>query len=86
MADPAVISCPAGVWTKVVTNKTTGIIHIMKTDPDAYYQTYRDTTGGAPVDLTGAVKLVSPLQISAGAGIDVYVWCKGKAGAVRVDL
>ena len=86
MADPVVVTCPKDVWTKVATNVTTGLIHILKTDPDAYYQTYRDTGGAAPVDLSDAVPFDSPLQISASAGIDVYIQPNGEDGIVRVGL
>lgn len=86
MADPAVVDCPKGVWTKVATNVTTGLVHILKTDPSAYYQTYRDTGGAAPADLSDAVPFDSPLQISASAGIDVYVQPNGEDGSVRVGL
>lgn len=86
MADPVITACPAGAWTKVATNQTTGVIHILKTDPGKYLQTYRDTTGVAPTLITEGVPFEESLQISAAAGIDVYVWCIGKAGSVRVDL
>lgn len=86
MADPVVVSCTKDVWTKVATNVTTGVVHILKTDPDAYYQTYRVTTNPAPTDLTDAVPFDTPLQISAGAGIDVYIQPKNVDGSVRVDL
>ena len=89
MADPAIIACPKDVWTKVVTNKTTGMIHILKTDPNSYAWTYRDT-GEAPPALPAtkpeAVPFNPALQISAAAGIDVYVIPDGKDGSVRVDL
>jgi len=48
MADPVLIACPADVWTKVATNVTTGLINIFKKTNTRYYQTYRDTGGGAP--------------------------------------
>ena len=86
MADPVIVPCPAGAWTKVTTNVTAGIVHILKTDPDKYLQTYRDTGGAAPTDLSEAVPFDTPLQISAAAGIDVYVQPIGAAGSVRVDL
>jgi hypothetical protein len=86
MADPVIVPCPVGAWTKVATNVTTGVIHILKTDPDAYFQTYRVTAGAAPTLDSEAVPFKDSLQISASAGIDVYVWCKGVAGSVRADL
>lgn len=86
MANPVVVPCPVGIWTKVATNQTTGLIHIVKIDPDAYYQTYRITDDVAPTDLTDAVPFTDVLQISDALGIDVYIWPKGGAGIVRVDL
>ena len=86
MADPVIVPCPKDEWTPVAINVTTGIIHIVKTDPSAYYQTYRDTGEAAPANLTDAIPFDTPLQISASAGIDVYIQPKGKIGSVRVDL
>ena len=86
MADPVVVACPEGAWTLVALGVTTGVVHILKTDPSAYYQTYRDTLGAAPANLDDAVPFDTPLQISAAAAIDVYIQPKGKAGSVRVDL
>jgi len=86
MADPVVVPCPKDVWTIVATNQMTGVIHILKTDPDLYMQTYRATGNAAPANLADAVPFDTPLQISAAAGIDVYVQPQGEAGSVRVDL
>lgn len=89
MADPVIVPCPIDVWTLVATNQTTGMVHILKTDPDSYAYTYRDTTNPAPAipaDKGEAVQFNPALQISAAAGIDVYVLTTGKAGSVRVDL
>ena len=86
MADPVVVPCPADVWTLVATNQTTGLIHILKTEPHLYLQTYRDTGGAAPTDKVGAVPFEKVLQISASAGIDVYVMAVKKAGSIRAGL
>lgn len=89
MADPVVVACPVGVWTKVATGVTTGVVHILSLKPDKYLQTYRVSTNPAPTTLIDAVPFDTPLQISAAAIIDVYVWCLGVAGSsgnVRVDL
>ena len=86
MADPVIVACPAGEWTEVATNTTTGVIHIKSTAPKNYNQTYRDTGEAAPTDLTDAIPFDTPLQISAAAAIDVYIWPTGAAGSVRVDL
>lgn len=86
MADPVIVPCPGDEWTVVATNTTTGVIHILKNDPDVYMQTYRDTGGTAPTTVAEGIPFDSPLQISAAAAIDVYIRPKGKAGSVRVDL
>ena len=86
MANPVIVACPKDVWTVVAVNQTAGIIHILKTDPDVYYQTYRLTGGGAPTTFPEAVPFVESLQISASAAIDVYISTKGEDGSVRVDL
>ena len=86
MADPNVVACPADVWTPVATNQTTGVVHILNEDPDKYLQTYRDTGGAVPTDLSDAAPFDTPLIISASAGIDVYIQPVNKAGSVRVDL
>lgn len=86
MADPVIVACPKDAWTLVALNQTTGVIHILKTDPDKYMQTYRDTGESAPTTIAEAVPFDTPLQISAAAGIDVYVRCQGEDGSVRVDL
>lgn len=86
MADPVITACPVGVWTLVATNQTTGVIHVLKTDAARYLQTYRMTGNPAPTLLSEGVPFTELLQISASLGIDVYIWCQGKAGSVRVDL
>lgn len=89
MADPVIVACPKDVWTKVATNQTTGMIHILKTDSNSYAWTYRDTGEAAPALPTTkpeAVPFNPALQISASAGIDVYVMPSGEDGSVRVDL
>ena len=86
MADPIVVPLPADAWTKVATNQTTGIIHILNENPDKYLQTYRDTGGVAPTDKSDAMPFDTPLIISASAGIDVYIQPVNKIGSVRVDL
>ena len=86
MSDPVITPCPANKWTKVATNVTSGIVHIMSTDPSEYVQTYRDTGGSVPTTLADGVSFETPLLISALAGIDVYIRPSGRAGSVRVDL
>ena len=88
MANPAIITCTKGAWTKVATNVTIGQIHNKATLAE-YYQTYRNTGDPAPTDLTDAVKIFKKdksILIDSSVNIDVYLWCKKFAGSVRVDL
>ncbi len=88
MADPVLVVCALGSWTKIATNVTTGIVH--RKDSDAkYFQTYRMTGNPAPSDLTDAVQIFTKedsAEISNSAAIDVYIYCQVDAGLVRVDL
>lgn len=86
MANPVITACPAGQWTKVATNVTAGQVHKIITTP-FYLQTYRDTGQTAPTAQSEGVMFSgNSLDISASAGIDVYIWAGGAAGSVRVDL
>lgn len=86
MANPVLTDCPEGQWTKVATNVTAGVIHILDTAPDKYLQTYRVNLGAAPTTITEGVWFKDELNISSSTGIDVYIWPIGSAGKVRVDL
>lgn len=86
MANPAIVACPADEWTKVATNAVSGTVYIIDRSPNKYLQTYRETEDPAPTVTFGGVTLKDGAQISAVAGIDVYVYPMGKAGSVRVDL
>lgn len=88
MANPVIVPCPKGEWTKVATNIYGGVIR-NKGFLAEYYQTHRDTGDPKPIDLTDAVKVFkkcSSVQIISSDLIDVYLWCKKFAGSVRVDL
>lgn len=87
MANPAVTACTKNAWTKVATNVTAGMIHILNGNPTQYSHTYRLTGGDAPTTLAEAVVIESrSLTISAPAAIDVYLYAHGAAGSVRVDV
>lgn len=88
MADPALIAVPADAWLKVATNVLTGQIHIKKTTPSNYFSTYRDTGGAAPTLQDEGILMPwgKTAQIESSGGIDVYIFCAGAAGRVRVDL
>lgn len=88
MANPQFISLPAGLWLPVAINVTAGQIHKVLSGP-TYLQTYRMTGQAAPTLKSDGViwdALQNHLEISASAEIDVYIWCDGAAGRVRVDL
>lgn len=86
MADPVIVPCPVNAWTKVATNVKTGLVHILKTDPAVYKQTYRLTGGAAPTNDDGAVPFCGQLEISSTDAIDVYIKAVLEDGNVRVDL
>lgn len=86
MANPAIVACPEGEWTKVATNVTSGQVHVKDTQPGVYLQTYRTTADPAPTLASEGVALDWPsIPIQATSGIDVYIWPIGAAGSVRVD-
>ena len=92
MADPEIIPCPFGVWTKVATAVQSGVIHLQEGVEQKWYQTYRETGGSAPSDLTEIIPFgidsESRLteEINANTPIDVYIRPSKKDGLVRVDL
>lgn len=89
MADPVIVPIVKDTWTLVALNQTIGKVHILDVSPDNYAYTYRDTGETAPANPATDNEGVSfdpSLQISAAAGIDVYVMTRGKNGSVRVDL
>lgn len=88
MVNPAHIACGANQWTIVATNTTEGQLH-KQTNGPVYLQTYKETGEQAPSARSEGVlvfELEDSLPISAGAGIDVYIWASDKPGSVRVDL
>ena len=89
MANPVLVACAKGAWTKVATNVQTGFIHKVSGAPNGYLQTYRDTGDAAPtLETQGVVAFENSgtEAILATAGIDVYIWAQNAAGEVRVDL
>jgi hypothetical protein len=88
MADPALIAVTKDQWVKVATNVTAGQLHIKDTSPDNYFWTYRMTTNPAPTLRDEGVLMLwgEPGQISFSAGVDIYVWCVGADGRVRLDV
>lgn len=90
MADPTLVTCTADAWKKVATNVTAGTIHIKdRAGVSQFLQTYRATGGIAPAGSPGQEAVLisgDSIPIAAPAGIDVYIYCVGAAGVVRVDL
>jgi hypothetical protein len=85
MTNPAVISTPVNVWTKVATGVTSGMVTTLT--PGPYLQTFRDTTDPAPTTKVDAVPLTSPfLLINNSVAIDIYIMAIRDVGSVRVDL
>lgn len=88
MPDPAIVPCPADVWTKVATDVLTGILHKKKTRT-VYLQTYRLTGNPDPTLQSEGVPAFpdGPSEgISSNVPIDVWIFAVGKAGSVRVDV
>ncbi len=87
MANPVITPVPADGWTKVVTNSKNADIYIMLGGPQ-YIQTIRDTGDTAPDaadKLTEGVTMDEFTRLDSATERDVYVWCHGGAGIVRVD-
>lgn len=87
VSNPISVNCPEGQWTLVAT-ATTGQIH-KKIEGPVYLQTYRPTGSPAPT-VKGEGVLFFEGYISADISFssiaDVYIWCDGANGAVRVDV
>ena len=91
MADPVIVDCPAGEWTKVGTDIENAILNLHPNFHEAsYIYTYRMTAEDAPLAADRPLEGVPifdnraphPITAKAGEGIDCYVWCEGNAGRV----
>jgi hypothetical protein len=86
MADPVVIPLLKDVWTLVLENATTGIIHIKDERPRLYLQTFRTTGTPAPTDNSDAVRIYGQAaELSTDDFVDVYIKAVEAPGEVRVD-
>jgi hypothetical protein len=88
MAAPAIVSCAQDAWTKIATGVTA--CKIWKIIGTALYSlSYRATTDPAPTGLTEAGAILfqdkNYYDFTSGASADVYIYCRGDAGSVRVD-
>jgi len=92
MANPLNVSCPANVWTKVLTNVTEGQIKKRLTTPNVYLSTYRMVTipaqpaptlrsQGTPIFIESNSEKVENV-----AAINVYIYPVGAAGSVVVEV
>ena len=92
MPNPVFVDCPEGQYTKIATGVTSGIVWRVNGNVE-YLYTYRLTTEAAPTLLSDAVRIFkdddesdNQVSISASASIDIYIWCAGGPGRVRVDV
>jgi hypothetical protein len=89
MANPTFVTCKKNVWKRVAQNVTAGQIWKADKEPNLYIHTYRTTGQPAPTDRLEGMPIFQGRineQISAAAGIDVYVMATESNGKVRVDI
>lgn len=94
MADPVIVPCLEGTWTKVATAVQDGVVRLQIGVEQLWYQTYRNTGGTKPADgdLTEIIPFGKDSEsglteiIEASVPIDVYVRPSKSDGSVRVDL
>jgi len=91
MADPVLVTCTQGQWTKVATAVMSGQIWRKDSTPH-YLHTIRDTGGTPPdaLDLNeeGVHMFVHSQSelIQDDSPIDIYIYALGADGVVRVDV
>lgn len=89
MANPAIVECTADTWVKAATAVKTGMIHRLTRKSATYLQTYRLTGGAVPTSINEGVEMFensNSESISNTVDIDVYIYCIGVTGSVRVDV
>lgn len=89
MADPTRVTCTANTWKKVASNVTSGQVGKLNKRPNLYLQTYRMSGNAAPTSGTEGIPVFvnsDSEEISAAAGIDIYIMAVGNDGEVRVDV
>lgn len=87
MANPNLVACPVDTWTKVATNVTNGNVWISDSSPGKYLQTFVLTGQAAPTGTGIGIAIRGDvIPIANTVGIDVYIYCIGAAGEVRVDV
>jgi hypothetical protein len=88
MANPVLTDCPKGQWTKVAAGVIRGTMK-RKGLLAKYFETYRLADDPAPTTFDEAMPVfvsTNTALIEAQVAIDVYIWCKVKAGKVRVAI
>ncbi len=85
MANPSIIACTAGSWTKVLTAVKAGTVEPYDRLRQ-YLYTYRIAGAAAPTDLTDATDFYEQMQVKSSFDIDVYVYVHGSIeGEVRIQ-
>lgn len=96
MANPVFVDCPEGVYTKVATAIIDGFLWRVKAGANVeYHYTYvvvTDPPTAAPTLFEDAVRIFKDddesdnvLELTYNELVDVYVWCTGGPGRVRLD-
>ncbi len=89
MPAPAFVACPEGQWTQVATGTTSGQLKKgISTPTYLEFWVLTGNPGPAPTPSYGVLAFNESLSmpISAVEPIDVFIWCEGGPGSVRVDL
>ena len=85
MANPTLKAVTEGSWIKVATGVTCIGVWIVK-QTAKYSWTYRATTDPAPTLATEKVQMSYPGRVfTSGTAFDLYIWCQGEDGALRLD-
>jgi len=86
MPNPIYVNCPEGEWTPVAIAVRNGVVHVQKSDAE-YYETYKVTGDPVPTSKAEGVRMFPAGGIiSCSEKCDIYIWCTGSSGKVRVDL
>lgn len=96
MPNPSIVTVPEGAWLKVANNVRVATIHrrirwsIPQQQNIVYYQTYRMHDDPAPPDPPPyAIDLIWNTKVLIFGNIeyaDIYIYCRGGNGEVRVEI
>jgi hypothetical protein len=84
MSNPVIVNISEGSWVKVATGIERCRVYIQDAEAQ-YYWTHRKTTEAAPTSFIEAVLLENGEDIRPIYSIDLYIWCRGGTGTVRID-